>query len=177
MTEKKPEKLDKTERAVTGKPDETPARRGLLKKLAIGGTAAALLPTHWTRPIVELGVLPAHATTTNCNNCDVSIQNTEFTTTDTTAYVEIDAVSTADAACNSGDVFAQLIAGGSPVVGVGGVTNNPSESVPASCNGSVCVASVSLWAYTTDVPTDGGNVTIRFTWPGGCVADDSEFLD
>ncbi len=42
----------------------TLGRRRLLKALAAGGGAmagAALLPGRWAKPVVEVGVLPAHA--------------------------------------------------------------------------------------------------------------------
>jgi hypothetical protein len=42
----------------------TVSRRRLLKVLAAAGGAAAastLLPSQWTRPVIEVGVLPAHA--------------------------------------------------------------------------------------------------------------------
>jgi hypothetical protein len=40
-------------------------RRRLLQALGLagGGAVAALLPTRWTRPLVEVVVLPAHAQT------------------------------------------------------------------------------------------------------------------
>ena len=47
---------------------ETLGRRDLLKTLvATGGavTAAALLPGKWTKPVIESGVLPAHAATSD----------------------------------------------------------------------------------------------------------------
>ena len=43
---------------------ENESRRKLLKALAVSGgaiVAGTVLPTSWIRPIVELGVLPAHA--------------------------------------------------------------------------------------------------------------------
>jgi hypothetical protein len=46
------------------------SRRDALKALAaIGGAAAAsaLLPEKWVKPVVEAGVLPAHAQTSVCN--------------------------------------------------------------------------------------------------------------
>lgn len=45
-------------------PQETLGRRELLKALAATGgavTAASLLPGAWTKPVIEAGVLPAHA--------------------------------------------------------------------------------------------------------------------
>ena len=41
-------------------------RRTVIRKLAVGTAALAgcsLLPEKWTRPILEFGALPAHATT------------------------------------------------------------------------------------------------------------------
>jgi hypothetical protein len=53
-------------------PNTTPettnlSRRELLKALAAGGgalAAAAFLPARWTRPLIQAGVLPAHAQAT-----------------------------------------------------------------------------------------------------------------
>jgi hypothetical protein len=54
-------------------------RRELLKALtATGGavTAAALLPGKWTRPVVEVGLLPAHAQTSalTISNLEIELQ-------------------------------------------------------------------------------------------------------
>ncbi|MBN1148557.1 MAG: twin-arginine translocation signal domain-containing protein [Anaerolineales bacterium] len=50
---------------------QTPlSRRELLKTLAASGgalAAAAFLPAKWTRPVVQAGVLPAHAQATFCD--------------------------------------------------------------------------------------------------------------
>ncbi len=48
--------------------EPTLGRRDLLKALAAGGaavTAASLLPGKWVKPMVEAGVLPAHAQTSD----------------------------------------------------------------------------------------------------------------
>ncbi len=45
-------------------PEKTLGRRELLKALAAAGgavTASSLLPGEWAKPVVEVGVLPAHA--------------------------------------------------------------------------------------------------------------------
>jgi len=45
-------------------PEKTLGRRALLKALAAAGgavTASSLLPGEWAKPVVEVGVLPAHA--------------------------------------------------------------------------------------------------------------------
>lgn len=174
----KQNKPETTHSPVSENPIETPARRSLLKKLAAGGTVAALVPTQWSTPVIKLATLPAHATAT-CGACDSGVLLSCYENrTDTTTYVEVDAWTTADAGCNGGDVFAQLLFGGSPVTGIGSETNNPSEAVATSCNGSVCMATVSLWAFTTQVPSAGGaSLTVRFTWPGGCTTDIIEFAD
>lgn len=38
-----------------------PGRRRLLKALVIGGTAAAVLPEKWVKPVVDTVIVPAHA--------------------------------------------------------------------------------------------------------------------
>ncbi len=56
--------------------ESTVGRRELLKALAAGGaaiTAAGFLPGKWAEPVVEAGVLPAHAQTS-----DLRIQNLRF---------------------------------------------------------------------------------------------------
>jgi hypothetical protein len=59
--------MDHTDRFTCPTPaKETLGRRQLLKALAAGGGAvagAALLPGQWAKPVVEVGVLPAHAQT------------------------------------------------------------------------------------------------------------------
>jgi hypothetical protein len=58
---------DNVEPAERKGPEWTVSRRRLLKALvAAGGTVAAstLLPSKWTKPVVEVGVLPAHAQAT-----------------------------------------------------------------------------------------------------------------
>jgi len=48
-------------------PKETLSRRQLLKALAATGgavSASALLPGKWAKPVVEVGLLPAHAQVT-----------------------------------------------------------------------------------------------------------------
>jgi len=169
MKEQKPPRTDTPADAPSENPVETPGRRNLLKTLAAGGAAVAFLPAQWTRPVVGTTVLPAHAATT-CGNCSATTIDTMFdiSNTGSTHYVEIIAVSSASAGCNSGDVLAQLLFGSNVL---SGPSSQTSVSVGASCNGTVCVTSVSLWVYTTDVPgSNGQQVTARFTWPGGCVA-------
>jgi hypothetical protein len=49
------------------KPNETVSRRQLLKALAATGgamSAASLLPGKWVKPVVDVGLLPAHAQVT-----------------------------------------------------------------------------------------------------------------
>ncbi len=57
-------KLDKSDKH--SQEVENPGRRQLLKLLAAGGvvTAASLLPSRWSSPVVKSGVLPAHAQVT-----------------------------------------------------------------------------------------------------------------
>ena len=52
------------------------SRREILKALAAGGSAlaaSAFLPGKWTRPLVEAGVLPAHAQ----SSCAITVEITE----------------------------------------------------------------------------------------------------
>ena len=52
-------------------PEKTLGRRELLKVLAAAGgavTANSLLPGEWAKPVVEVGVLPAHAQTSEPGN-------------------------------------------------------------------------------------------------------------
>lgn len=49
-------------------PKKTLSRRKLLKILAASGgavTTASVLPGKWSKPVIEAGVLPAHAQATN----------------------------------------------------------------------------------------------------------------
>jgi hypothetical protein len=68
-------------------PEKTLGRRELLKALAAAGgavTASSLLPGEWAKPVVEVGVLPAHAqvserrisdiiTTCSASNADLEL--------------------------------------------------------------------------------------------------------
>lgn len=56
-----------------GKTEKTIGRRQLLKALvATSGaiTAASMLPGKWTKPVVDAGVLPAHAQSSQINRTD-----------------------------------------------------------------------------------------------------------
>ena len=58
------EKFDRNAEMPKTRQETSEGRRRLLKLLAAGtGTfaAASILPMRWTRPLVEMGVLPAHA--------------------------------------------------------------------------------------------------------------------
>lgn len=60
------EELTKNPAASEEPQGETLGRRELLKALAATGgavTAATLLPGKWTKPVIQVGVLPAHAAT------------------------------------------------------------------------------------------------------------------
>ncbi|MBK9441811.1 MAG: hypothetical protein IPN53_11070 [Comamonadaceae bacterium] len=54
MTTPKSEKSDKSEKAVS-------ARRRLFQIMAVGGTAAIVLPEKWVKPVVDAVIVPAHA--------------------------------------------------------------------------------------------------------------------
>ena len=52
---------------VASQDSENPTRRKLIKSAVAGGvvvTAAELMPTNWTKPVIQSVVLPAHAATT-----------------------------------------------------------------------------------------------------------------
>ena len=57
------------------------ARRRLLKLTAVGGVSAALLPEQWTRPIMNMISVPAHAATTGTTTTTTSTSTTTTTTT------------------------------------------------------------------------------------------------
>ena len=56
-----------SEESIASQDTENPTRRKLIKSAVAGGvvvTAAELMPTNWTKPVIQSVVLPAHATTT-----------------------------------------------------------------------------------------------------------------
>ena len=56
-----------SEESIASQDAENPTRRKLIKSAVAGGvvvTAAELMPTNWTKPVIQSVVLPAHATTT-----------------------------------------------------------------------------------------------------------------
>ena len=59
--------MKKIEESSASQDSENPTRRKLIKSAVAGGvvvTAAELMPTNWTKPVIQSVVLPAHATTT-----------------------------------------------------------------------------------------------------------------
>lgn len=56
---------DKKNADTTPAPEQSEARRRLLKTLAAGGVAGAALPAQWTKPVIEAVILPAHAQATS----------------------------------------------------------------------------------------------------------------
>ena len=73
----------KTENNATPEQDQaqTFGRRDLLKALAATGgavTAAALLPGKWTKPVIEAGVMPAHAATSGALRINPNSLNVFF---------------------------------------------------------------------------------------------------
>lgn len=143
--------------------EQPPIRRRLLQKLVASGAVAAVLPSKWTKPIVESVVVPAHAQASPVAACNAIIQDSMFEGPfdQTSVYIEIDAASVADNACGQGgDVIAEILFGGTPLAG---------DTVGSTCNGTVCVTSISLFVYTDQVGLAGGQFTVRFTWPGNCV--------
>ena len=60
-------------------------RRTVIRKLAVGTAALAgcsLLPAKWTRPILEFGALPAHATTSGTSSAAAQPAPTGVCTTE-----------------------------------------------------------------------------------------------
>ena len=56
-----------SEESIASQESENPTRRKLIKSAVAGGvvvTAAELMPTNWTKPVIQSVVLPAHAATT-----------------------------------------------------------------------------------------------------------------
>ena len=56
-----------SEESIASQDTENPTRRKLIKSAVAGGavvTAAELMPTNWTKPVIQSVVLPAHAATT-----------------------------------------------------------------------------------------------------------------
>ena len=56
-----------SEESIASQDSENQTRRKLIKSAVAGGvvvTAAELMPTNWTKPVIQSVVLPAHATTT-----------------------------------------------------------------------------------------------------------------
>ena len=59
--------MKKIEESSASQDSENPTRRKLIKSAVAGGvvvTAAELMPTNWTKPVIQSVVLPAHAATT-----------------------------------------------------------------------------------------------------------------
>jgi hypothetical protein len=146
-----------------------PARRKLLKSLAAGGTVAAVTPSKWIKPVVESTVLPAHAQASPVIACNatvlMSMFETGFGVGGSSVYVEVDAGAAGDLGCApaGGDVMATLLFGATTLAG---------ETVATNCAGAACLTSVSLFAYTTLIPPSGGDVTVRFTFPGNCTCSE-----
>ena len=77
-----------SEEMIASQDTENPTRRKLIKSAVAGGvavTAVELMPTNWTKPVIQSVVLPAHATTT-------MLTYTVTVTNDTTAQVLTPAV-------------------------------------------------------------------------------------
>ena len=60
-------------------------RRRILKGTGIAGAAAILLPTSWTKPVLQAVVVPAHAQTTPSVTTTTTTATTATTATATTA--------------------------------------------------------------------------------------------
>lgn len=50
-------------------------RRRLLSVIASAGAGCTLLPTHWSKPVVEQVLLPAHAQTTDQEDDEIDLRN------------------------------------------------------------------------------------------------------
>jgi len=71
-------------------PEQSLNRRELLKVLAAasgGLTAAAFLPARWLKPVIETGVLPAHAQATCCLEISYAY-NADLVETNNMCFVE-----------------------------------------------------------------------------------------
>ena len=63
---------------VASQDSENPTRRKLIKSAVAGGvavTAVELMPTNWTKPVIQSVVLPAHAATTMLTAYTVTVTN------------------------------------------------------------------------------------------------------
>ena len=73
--------MDSNDTMITNQDMQTLSRRELLKALAAGGgalAAAAFLPEKWSSPLVNAGVLPAHAQGTPNSPYVVTLQGFEM---------------------------------------------------------------------------------------------------
>jgi hypothetical protein len=145
--------------------DEIPAeaqekrlgRRALLKALAASGgavTAAMLLPGEWAKPVVEVGVLPAHAQVTPvAGDLDVALS---WEDTGTFVDFELHVVDPADGTDLSGNT-AGLVSATLQHSGNAPAGNNGTETVGNSIPGVLATGTYQIYLTHVSGPTTPGS--------------------
>ncbi len=157
MTEQKKQHPSPKSHATKTVPDpQNQGRRTALRKLLVGAgalTAYQMLPTKWTRPVIDQIVLPAHAGTSGISlndPCDLAV--TKGTTGSSSVTVRVDGLVTPPTANLPVAIVADPVGGNGPPVTVNTTTAaDGTYGATITVNGGPGITSVNVVTTVTGV--------------------------